>query len=203
MQEPPSSLPERNFFNLVGWLFADLLLVLAVTFLVASTVGALPPPSEPTPTPLGQLPTCTPAPTATQTQPAVPGLETDPVTITLNLDVFSLLNGNPNQLRAIDDQVRAQTPAIAGRKVGVALTLASGPDAGQDTDIAKAVNQELARLGTQEHYLFDRAVFRPLINLGSNIGTVTIDMFLFAMPPVAATPTPLFPTNCRLETPTP
>ncbi len=57
-------LPFNNTVALAGWIFADLMLGLAVLFFAANTVGSLPPSPTPLPPP---TPTATPIPTATPT----------------------------------------------------------------------------------------------------------------------------------------
>ncbi len=100
-------------FPSVGWLFADLLLALAMLFLIANTVGN---PSQskpkttlvPTKVVLGITPTPTP----------LPRLELQFHEFTINVDPNGLLSGSQSAIDNVKNQVRGQS-VLRGRSVGL------------------------------------------------------------------------------------
>ena len=108
----------RDSFGLGGWLFADLMLALALIFLAATTAGSVPPTPGPTesqapsatstPTPLLTMtptlaptltptvtPTTTPTPTSTPTPACLPVLSPQAVQIRLVIAATDLLGQEP------------------------------------------------------------------------------------------------------------
>ncbi|MBB5830034.1 hypothetical protein [Micromonospora carbonacea] len=158
-------------FGTIGWLFADLMFALAMSFLVATTVGQPPPPPEPAASPSA-------SPTPSPTPEAV--LELEPVSIKLStVDWRGLLANQPRAVRGLQARVRSH-PGLSGRRAGLVLTFggAAGGNTGRGMAIARQVNQALAGLGTQG-FVFRGAVYRPFISLASPQGTLTIDVYLF------------------------
>src|SRR5579859_1550016 len=89
-----------SFTLSAGWLFADLLLALAMLFLAANTIGIKPPPPSPTPNPV--TPTATTAPTPTP----LPRLELNFHEFHIVVDPVGLLNNSEGALNAVKQQVR-------------------------------------------------------------------------------------------------
>jgi hypothetical protein len=132
--------------GLVGWIFADTLLVLVVIFLATQTGGAVQKPPEPS----SSAPT-----TTTTTKPPTRGVDSGFVCFRVSTDP-ALLTGSPSpqrdaHLKAVEQQVvdRLTQPDLNGRRAGVVLTfgVAEQPLAGADR--AKVFNAEiLPRLGS-------------------------------------------------------
>src|SRR5271169_5669185 len=87
-----------------GWLFADLLLALAMLFLVANTVVVpLKPTPIPKPTPTKSIDeVTTPSPTP------LPRLETQSHVLILHVDYVGLLKNSPGAIADVERQVRSQ-----------------------------------------------------------------------------------------------
>lgn len=163
-------------FGTIGWLFADLMFALAMTYLVATTMGA-PVPPEPEPT---SPPSAAASPSASPTPEPV--LELAPVSIRLtSVDWRGLLANDPKAIRALQARVRSH-PGLANRRAGLVLTFggASGRDTGQALRIAGRANAALAGLG-QEGIVFRGTVYRPFLSLASPPSTLTIDVYLFKL----------------------
>lgn len=125
----------RDTVAIAGWLFADLLLGVAMLFFVFNTVGeplvtatrtptvtpTLTPTPTPTPSPTGtRLPTVTPTPTMTSTSTPTPtltpspsstptpsgGLDPEPEEISFIVDANSLLSDNDSYKQAEQTRVR-------------------------------------------------------------------------------------------------
>lgn len=161
-----------NLFGATGWLFADLFIALAVGFLVANTVGYVPPPSA------RAQPTPTPTPTATPIPPRA--LDLKPITVTLHVDYNGLLNNDPTAIAAVEQQVR-QASGLSNRSAG--LVLAFGGATGVDTNRAlliaqKVDNDVLSDLG-RKGFVFQTAVYREFFTLGADPSTVIIDVYVF------------------------
>ncbi len=130
--------------GLVGWIFADTLLVLVVIFLATQTGGAVQKP----------IATSTAPTTTTTTKPPTRGVDSGYVCFRVSTDP-ALLTGPPSPQRdehlgAIERQVldRLAQPDLKGRRAGVVLSfgVAEQPLAGADR--ANAFNTEiLPRLG--------------------------------------------------------
>lgn len=130
--------------GLVGWIFADTLLVLVVIFLATQTGGAVQKPP----------PVSSPTTTTTTTKPPTRGVDSGFVCFRVPADP-ALLTGPPSpqrdaHLAAIEQSVRDQLTrtGLQDRRAGVVLSfgVADEPTAGADR--AKAFNAEiLPRLG--------------------------------------------------------
>ena len=136
-----NSLRHRDVFGLAGWLFADLLLALAVLFLISSppgvaTVAATPSPS-PTATPRTSLtPTLPPLPTASPTPE--PTRCTNTVVLRKNVvDVPAQRSG----IRASDATVKAAFAIFKDARIGLLLTFVHGATPGAGVTAAGRVNQ--------------------------------------------------------------
>ncbi len=119
-------------FGGTGWLFADLMLALAMLFIAAASAGTAPssqaaPHPKPAPSP-----TVTPGPQVTASPTMAPKrllplpLDLTPVTVTLkNIDPNAVLNGDPVQADAIRKAVLTDH-RLAGRQAGLVILFGGG-----------------------------------------------------------------------------
>jgi len=162
----------------IGWLFADLLLALAMLFLLANTVGvAVKPPPKLTPTP---SPTPTPTPN---------GLLLDPQRIRLTLTTNNpggLRQGDPGAMADLANEIRAQIThlGLQNRRAGFALAYGGAGNSialiSEAQDIAGQVYHVLDQLGSQ-HFVFCHTLhYDDLYVLDNDPGTIAIDMYMFS-----------------------
>jgi hypothetical protein len=161
-----------NLFGATGWLFADLFVALAMAFLVANTIGNVPPPSArlvPTPTP-----TLSPTPVPPR------ALDLEPISIDLQINTSSLLADDPQEIANIEQQVRA-TPALTGRSAGLVLAFggASGVNPATGRQIAEKVDQDVLQALGAQGFVFQNTVYREFFNLDNPPTTVNIDVYVF------------------------
>jgi hypothetical protein len=176
-------------FGGAGWLFADLMLALAVAFLVADTVSTPSPPSPPKaahsrsavrhrPTP---TPTPSPSPSAS---PSGPALDLGYITAILTISPASLQAGSARAKASVRTQV-ARISGLTGRRAGLVLLFAGdlNPDSPTDYDAAISLDQKLARvltgLSIDGGPVFQVAVYRDFANYGSEPDTVELNIYLF------------------------
>ena len=159
----------------VGWLFADLLLALAVLFLLVNTVG-----SPLKPKPISKKAVVTPTLTPIPTQ--LPRLELTFHEFKINIDPSALLNDSQSTINAVKQQVRAQA-FLQGRSAGLVIAYGGAPDTsqiGQAQVIAGKMYNILKMLG-KEGFAFARAsYYNTLYNLYSPNTIVILDIYLFA-----------------------
>lgn len=166
----------KNSFTVsAGWLFADLLLALAMLFLAANTFAIKPPPAPPkhVKKPIVKV---TPKPTA------LPRLELQFHEFTINVDPNGLLNGSQGANASVEQQVKAQA-VLRGRSVGLVIAYGGAPgDAqiGQAQAIAGKVYSVLKTLGRQGFAFSRSSYYNTLYDLGGSTNIVTIDVYLFA-----------------------
>ncbi|HEY0697542.1 MAG TPA: hypothetical protein VGD43_07000 [Micromonospora sp.] len=163
--------PGNVVFGTIGWLFADLMFALAMTYLVATTVGQPPTPPPPPPTP-----SASPSPSPTPE----PALELKPVSIELRgVNWRGLLDNDAGAVRALQNRIRSH-PALRNRRAGLVLTFggASGGNTDRAMTIARRTNSALAQLGAQG-FVFRGTVYRPFLSLGSPPSELTVDIYLF------------------------
>lgn len=169
----------QALFGSTGWLFADLMLALAMAFLVANTVGL---PTLPKPKPTVR-PTPTPTPTPTATPTPTPALDLRPVHVVLQVDWAGLLSNSPTARAAVRSQIR-HVAALDGRHAG--LVLAFGGDNDNNTTralaVASKVDSVLAGLGSSG-YVFQSTVYRSFIGLADPPGVVEVDIYVFKRQP--------------------
>ena len=152
-----------------GWLFADLLLVLAMLFLAANTMGTHPPP---------------PTPTATPTPNAAPELEQAYHSFTVNVDTQKLLASDGGATNSLIQQITSQ-PFLKGRSAGLIIAYGGAPTV-DDIETALHVSQKvydivLGKLKSPRNSTFSNIVqYKPLYTLGAGANTIGIDIFLFA-----------------------
>src|SRR5579875_1237343 len=92
-----------HYLQPIGWLFADLLLMLAMLFLIAST-GYFPKPQLATPAKKSVTPS---AAITTPTSPVQESLDFNPVEFNINVDYVTLLSDHPQSAIAdIQKQVK-------------------------------------------------------------------------------------------------
>lgn len=159
-----------------GWLFADMLLALAMLFLVSNTIGIHPPTPTPTPTHVPTLGAASPTPTP------VPHLERETHRFSIKIDATALLSGNQSSYDAVVNQITGQS-FLRGRRAGLAIVYGGAPDYTQISsafDIAKKVYAILHDLGKRNADFTNIASYDPLYILGGDPNTVIIDIFLFA-----------------------
>lgn len=185
----------------IGWLFAELLLGIALVFLISSPGAIIPP--KPTPTfVLSATPTPTrpPVPTATPH----PYLSTKYVTISVTgPDMRGLINNsNPSTVayfkNAVLQQLQsilAQGQPLAKECAGVVIPYGGEPAlGGSSIDIGNAMTSILTSLGkgSDTHWAFFKlAVYHPpliLVDPVAGYGTVKMEVYVFLGSSTCQTP---------------
>jgi hypothetical protein len=165
----------------VGWLFADLLLALAMLFLAANTFGT---PPKPTPVVVKATPTPTATPSPTPT-PVALLLEPGRITLTLtSIDPDKLRVGDAGAVadlkRKIADQINAK--GLQHRRAGIAVAYGGADDYSQAqvaTDVAVEVYRVLDMLGQQKFVFCNTVHYDPLFTTLHPHDTVVIDIYFF------------------------
>jgi hypothetical protein len=165
----------HSFFGGTGWLFADLMMALAVVFLVATTVG-FPAPSKPA---AAHHP-ATKKPAAKHAEAA---LYLHPVKITItNLDYNGLLNNSPIAINSVRNKILGNA-SLRSRRAGLVLLF----DGADSTDIsaqtfALSVDGKIQRilqsLGAR-NIIFQVAVYNDYLNLANPPSDFYMDVYLF------------------------
>lgn len=159
-----------------GWLFADLLLVLAMLFLAANTMGIHPPPP---------VVHATPTPTPSPTPKILAQLDPSHHPFTIDVNRAAFLRNDHAAIATVKQAIIRHIPA--GRSVGLIIAYGTASSNCQSegaytvaTDVYNLVHQ----LGQSDPATFGRAVpYGPLCNLSGNINQIEVDMFLFAQAP--------------------
>lgn len=167
-----------SFIVSAGWLFADMLLAIAMLFLAANTVGIHPPPPAPTPHPYAKAtPKVKPTPTP------LPRLELAYHRFQINIDPDGLLSGSKNANDSAVQQVKSQG-FLNGRRAGLIIVYGGAPDDSQIASaqaVANNIYDLLRNLGKQGDSRFSSAsYYNQLYNLGTSRNIVEIDVYLFA-----------------------
>ena len=161
-----------NLFGATGWLFADLFLALAMAFLVANTVGNVPPPSA----------RITPTPTPTLSPTPIPprALDLKPISVTLHVNTNALLADNPQEINAIEQQMRAVSQ-LSGRSAGLVIAFggASGTSPATGTQVAAKVDHDVLQALGAQGFVFQNTVYREFFNLDDPPSVVNIDVYVF------------------------
>ena len=151
-----------------GWLFADLLLVLAMLFLAANTMGIHPPPLvhvTPTPTP----------------QKVLAQLEQKHHPFTIHVDTAALLAGDRNAANSVTRQIADQS-FLQGRSAGLIIVFGrahANCEQERAYDIAQKVYTLVHKLG-QSDATFSKVVdYDTLCNIRNDVNAIDIDIFLF------------------------
>ena len=174
-----------SFFPFAGWLFADLMLALVMLFLVANSVGVIPPaPIPPTPTPT-TVPTATlvvPTPTVVRT----PCLERSPESITFDIssDPNAFQVAKSDTISTIIKTINADNKLVGDRRAGLVFIYSGYPTDGSQAlavNIAKSLVSFLKNFGSTSSNAFtgNPAYHDPLFNFNSPYGHITIEIYLF------------------------
>jgi|SRR5579875_939510 hypothetical protein len=174
-----------TFMSSVGWLFADMLLVLTMVFL-ASTAFVIPKP----PAKAVSRATATAKPTVT---PTIAHLDKTPCDFVLTgLDYNGLLKNPPgaSAIKSAMQKVKAQPCLVKRQAHQAGLVLAFGGAQAPNGALTPNVGQQIAsriddvvlpRLGDQDHFVFFKGtVYNAYHDLGSPYGTVELVIYLFA-----------------------
>ncbi|QBD80792.1 hypothetical protein EPA93_34425 [Ktedonosporobacter rubrisoli] len=166
----------RDSVLLSGWLFADLLLGLAVIFLAANTIG-ITPQARATPTPQ-TTPTPMPSPTP------LPILELKAHHVSLNVDTEGLLNNSSEAINNFKQRIRA-LGFLQGRRAGLVIAYGGANNTDQ-IPRAQAVSLKvmslLHGLGKENFVFMQTAFYDPLYNLGDDPNHIVLDIYLFTQP---------------------
>ncbi len=160
-----------SFIVSAVWLFANMLLALAMLFLAANAVAIHPPPTA-----SSTHIVATPSPTP------LPRLELVYHEFTMNINSDGLLNDSQSASNAVVQQVKAQA-FLKGRSAGLVIVYGGAPGDAQIASaqtVARKVYSILASLGKQG-YVFNRAsYYSPLFLLGASRNIAVVDVYLFA-----------------------
>jgi hypothetical protein len=172
-------------FGGTGWLFADLMVAIAMAFLVASTVGFPPVPHKAAKHQPSHLPS------HHVIKPPQPALDFGYVTIMLIIDPAALLNHDPSVAASVSSQIRKNPKLKAkcadepeSRCVGLVLlfggdpqiTLASAYSYAETLDTA--MGKVLQALG-QHNFYFRRSIYRNFVNYGAETTTFELQVYVF------------------------
>lgn len=160
-------------FGGTGWLFADLLLALALAFLLATTVG-----SAPKPPPLHR-PTPSPSPSPSGSHPKQPPpLELDPVSITFTIaDPAGLVTGSSTAVAAVRSTILQKIGGIKGRSAGIVLLYGSDQSSNYEA-VDEAVENILKGLSGVGPLFHQQTRYRSFLNLRSP-DQFSMDVYLF------------------------
>ncbi|MFE2914682.1 hypothetical protein [Kitasatospora indigofera] len=157
--------------HLAGWLFADMLLVLALIAMgdqgdpIAAEQAAVKAARLSTVPSAGSAsPSASPSPVSTGPR----GVEHDPVTV----DVA----GDGADAAGLAAQIRGATERYAGRQAAVVLTFGSNRDPGAGQAYAHAVNGLLAQARPE---MFQGATTRDFISLADNPRHASLEIYFY------------------------
>jgi hypothetical protein len=162
---------KKTFMGSAGWLFADLLLALAMLFLVANTI------------PLPAL-SIAHAQAKSKAKPmTIPHLEQTYHRFSITVDPIRVMNNNDvGERNAIVRQVLAQK-FLHNRSAGLVIVYDGAPtinDIANATAIATTIYNILSVLGKQNATFARTSKYDPLYLLGGDPTIVKLDIFLFA-----------------------
>jgi hypothetical protein len=166
-------------FGSTGWLFADLMVALALAFLVANTVGQPPPPTTTSTTTTAPPTTTTLRPTTT----TVEALDLRYIDLTLTrVDYQGLVRRDAKAIAAVKRQVR-RDHRLAGRRAGLVILFggASGTNPSRGRQAAIQVQKVLADMG-RHGFVFKDAVYRPFFDLQKPSTVVQLNVYVFRKP---------------------
>ncbi|MFE7189021.1 hypothetical protein [Kitasatospora sp. NPDC057541] len=161
--------PRARGVHLAGWLFADMLLVLALVAMgdqgdpVAAERAAAGPSASPSASATADA---TPSAAPTPTGPR--GVEHDPVTVDVS--------GDASDAAGLAAQVRAATERYAGRQAAVVLTFGSNRDPGVGQAYAHTVNGLLAQARPE---MFRGTTTRDFISLADNPRHASLEIYFY------------------------
>lgn len=165
----------RTFTGSIGWLFADMLLVLTILFLASNTFIQTHATTQVQATP---SPVVTPKVSPT----TVPHLELKYHRIVISVDSNGLLNNNPAANNDVIRQVKGQS-FLRGRRAGLIIVYGGAPSdnqIGTAETIASKVYDILLDRHRHDPTFNGTSRYDPLYLLRGNINLVSIDIFLFA-----------------------
>lgn len=165
----------HSMFGGTGWLFADLLLALALAFLLATTVGSA--------TSIKATPKTVPTvhPTHKPRQASQPPpLELDPVHVTFNIaDPTGLATGSPSAVAAIRTTILQKTRGIKNRSAGIVLLFGgNGSEYPSWMQVDQGVEKVLESLSSPGQLFHPGTRYRPFLNL-SDASQFSMDIYLF------------------------
>lgn len=159
---------------MVGWLFADLMLLLAIIGFGETTLAeprvpvAAPPIATATSRP-SVTPTRTPRPT-----PRPVGVSQRAIVVTFGVPTSRLLAGDKDAIEDLDAVLRRKLAPLNGKHAGIVLTFGVDPSDARALALSEIVNDRLRR---QAPGLTQRALVRDFVSLsGSN--AVKIEVYL-------------------------
>jgi hypothetical protein len=158
-------------FGGAGWLFADLLLALAMAFLLATTVGSPPPKTPPKVHPAHQ-------PSSHPKQP--PPLELDPVHIKFTIaDPDGLVTGSSSAVAAVRATILKMTGGIKSRSAGIVLLFGSNSSYPSYEQVDQAVENILKSLSGTGQIFDAQTRYVPFLSL---LGPTqfSMDVYLFS-----------------------
>jgi hypothetical protein len=161
-------------FGSTGWLFADLLLALAVAFLLATTFGVTPTHSHAggKPPHLPASPTSAPTPTPTPAGRLPPVLDLNFVTVPLTIDQGDISASSIQQTIMND-------PRLQGRQAGLVLLFTGGdPNSGPWREIDGQVWSILRGMDNSSP-LFRVAISRSFWDGTLPVTEVKLNVYLF------------------------
>lgn len=161
----------RDMTILGGWLFADLLLALAVIFLAAQ---------PPFPRPLA--PTVIHSPTATPTPQTLARLELNAHSFTVHVNKAAFLSNDQAALNSVKQQIASQG-FLQGRSVGLIIaygTASADCQAERAYEMPPKVYALVQELGKSNPTFANTVSYGKLCNLRSDVNQIGIDIFLFA-----------------------
>lgn len=167
----------RDTAMLSGWVFADLLLALAVIFL-ASSNNSVAFNLHPARTPI-----VTPSPTPAPTQ--IPHLETTYQSITITVNTTALLNNDPQTVANFQQQMVEQ-PLLQHRRVGLAIVYGiANSVAPEQTSQANQISSTVIAIlkGINNPIFAGTSYYHPVIDIDptKDVNSVELDVFLFAL----------------------
>lgn len=159
----------------VGWLFADLLLALAVIFLIANASGSIAsPPKAPTPTP-------PPPPTPTAVPPPPPSTP-NYFEFKIAFDDLALAGGNGSTAAEVRSKIEDNLKAYASCDAVLVLVYGGTPSldtgSGRAYAAATAVIGQLHTVG-KAGFVFKKAQYHPPFLFKSPYGIVMIQVYFF------------------------
>ena len=174
----------HSMFFSTGWLFADLLLALALTFLLATTAGTPPKASSGQPPPSGTAspsPSSSPSPSASPTGHPQPALDFGFVDVKMTINPYVVLAGKPSAIDPILAAVAAK-PQLKGRVAGLVLLFA-GDDNGTFSQWLQLDQEAWALLNRsgKNKAIFD-AVPRDFQTHGGPSSQFDLQIYLFRTP---------------------
>jgi hypothetical protein len=157
----------RDLLSLGGWLFADLLLALAMLFFTTSIIvqPAHPVHIKPTPTPKVQ-----------------PPLELIGHRIMVTIDAAGILNNSSAAIQSVEREIRGM-PILRHRSAGLVVAYGGSPTVYQintAVEIADKIYTILGMLGKTDFVFTHSKFYDSLFRLGMDENTVILDIFLFS-----------------------